>query len=90
MTESEYKQLPRFQNLPLYNENDPLSDTFDEPEKDPGGATWLRVFEATDLKTAQDFLENSNLVPKGGIKYWESSRMEFEVFAYFWEKEEKG
>jgi hypothetical protein len=87
MTESEYKHLSQFQNLPLYDENDPRSDTFDEPEKeDPGRATWLRVHEATTLKSAQDDLADSRLVPKGGVRYWESNRMEFEVFAYFWEK----
>lgn len=88
MTEAQYKQLPQFQNLPIYNEDDPLSNTFDLPEQeDPGGAIWRRVYEAADLKNAQDFLQNSRLVPKGGIRFWEDSRMEFEVFAYFWEKQ---
>jgi len=87
MTESEYKQLPQFRNLPIYDEKDPLSDSFDLPEKDHGGANWLTVCEANDLKTAQDFLQNTKLIPKGGIRFWEVSREEFEVFAYFWEKE---
>jgi hypothetical protein len=88
MTESEYKQLPQFQNLPIYDEDDPQSDSLDLPEtEDPGGAIWRTVCEAADLKTARDNLQNSKLVPKGGIRFWETSRNEFDVFAYFWEKE---
>jgi hypothetical protein len=88
MTESEYKQLPQFQNLPVYGENDPQSNGFDLPEKeDPGGVMWLKVHEAADLNDAQDLLQNSKLTPKGGIRFWEPSRMEYEVFAYFWEKQ---
>ena len=55
-------------------------------KKGPDGAIWLSVHEATDLKTAQAHLQNSKLVPKGGIRFWESSRMDFDYFAYFWEK----
>jgi hypothetical protein len=89
MTESEYKQLPQFQNLQLYDEGAPLCCTFELPGKeDPDGALWLTVHEATDLKTAQEHLQNSKLVPKGGIRFWESSLMDFTVFAYFWEKKQ--
>ena len=87
MTESEYKQLPQFQNLPLYDEGDPLSSSLEEPGKqEPDGTIWLTVHEAIDLKTAKEHLQNPKLVPKGGIRFWESSRTDFDVFAYFWEK----
>jgi hypothetical protein len=87
MKESEYKQLSQFQNLPLYNEGDPLSSTIELPgEEDPGGTIWLTVHEATDLKTAEEHSQNSKLVPKGGIRFWDESRLDRDVFAYFWEK----
>ena len=87
MTESEYKQLTQFMTLPVYNEGDPLSSTIDQAGKEePDGTIWLTVHEAIDLKTAQEHLQNRKLVPKGGIRFWESSRMDFDVFAYFWEK----
>ena len=87
MTEAEYKKLLEFQNLPLYDEGDPLSSTIDLPGKvDPDGTIWVTVHEATDLNTAQAHLQNSKLVPKGGIRFWERTGMDFSVFAYFWEK----
>jgi hypothetical protein len=87
MTESEYKQLPEFQNLPLYYEGDPLCSTIDLPGKqDPDGTIWLTVHQATDLKTAQEHLENSKFVPKGGIRFAQSNGIDFSIFAYFWEK----
>jgi hypothetical protein len=87
MTESEYKQLPQFRNLPLYDEGDPLASTLELPGKgDTDGTIWLAMHEATDLKAAQEHLKDSKLVAKGGIRFWNSNRMDFDVFAYFWEK----
>ena len=89
MTESEYKQLSQFQNLPVYNEGDPLSSTIEiSAEEDPDGTIWLTVHEASDLRTAEEHLQNSKLVPKGGIRFWDKSQMDCNVFAYFWEKKQ--
>jgi hypothetical protein len=69
LTESEYKQLPQFQNLPLYDEGDPLTSTVDLPGKeDPDGTIWVTVHEATDLKTAQVHLQNGKLVQATFLK----------------------
>lgn len=87
MTELEYNELAEFKNLPLYDEDHALCSTVDLPEKEGlDGTIWLAVHEAPDLKTAQEFLVKKNLVPRGGIRYWDGEHKEATIFAYFWEK----
>jgi len=87
MTDTEYKQLAEFQNLPLYDEDHPFCNTVDHPDKeDRDGTIWLAVHEATDLKTAREYLERARLIPKGGIRFWDGDRKSSNIFAYFWEK----
>jgi hypothetical protein len=88
MTESEYKELSEFQHLPLYDDDDPRCPSVDRPDQqDPESAIWLTALsEATDLKTARDYLQNGKLTPKGGIRYWDGKRKESTIFAYFWKK----
>ena len=87
MTESEYKQLAEFQDLPVYDAGDPLCDTVADPDKeDPERTTWLAtLYQAEDLETAREFLQQG-LVPRGGIRYWDGDRKNCSIFAHFWEK----
>lgn len=87
MTESEYKELSEFKDLPVYDEDHLLCSTVDNPEKEGlDGTIWIAVHEATTLKEAQDDLKKHNLTPRGGVRFWDGDKKTCTIFAYFWEK----
>ncbi len=86
MTESEYKQLKDFEHLPLYDDDSPFCSSVDQPKKEErDGTLWIAVHEATELAAAQEHLKKPNLVPKGGIRFWDGEKKKSTIFAYFWE-----
>lgn len=87
MTESEYNQLEEFESLQLYDEDSPLCSSVDKlPRNDKDGAIWLSVHEVAELEDAQLHLQDHNLVPRGGIRYWDDERKNSNICAYFWKK----
>lgn len=87
MTESQYRQLTEFRNLPLYDEDSPFCSAVDHPEKeDREGTIWTAVHEVKNLKTARAHLKKENYVPRGGIRFWDGNRKRSMILAYFWEK----
>lgn len=87
MTESEYKQLSEFKSLPLYDDDSSLCSLIDSPQKESeNGTIWIEVREATELQTAAEYLEKSELEPKGAIRYWDEERKNSQIFAYFWKR----
>lgn len=86
MTEIEYEQLAEFANLPLYDESSPSCALIDKPTMECEDGTIVRaIWEATTIALAKEYLQNSDLVPKGGIRYTDGEGKNPIIFAYFWE-----
>jgi hypothetical protein len=86
MTENEYELLTEFATLPLYDESSPSCDLIDKPTRERAdGALVTALWEATTLELANEYLRNSHLLPKGGIRYFDGEGKNPNIFAYFWE-----
>lgn len=83
MTEAEYGDLRRFQDLPLYEANEPRAETLTELGE--SASDYVHVIEAIDYEDARAYLMHQDrFEPKGGVRY--ANEAMTAVYAYFWER----
>jgi hypothetical protein len=86
MTENEYELLTEFASLPLYDDSSPSCALIDNPTRERAdGSLVAAVWEADTMELANEYLRNSRLMPKGGIRYFDGEGKNPNILAYFWE-----
>lgn len=83
MTEQEFRSLPKFAELPLYEYDDPRCEQVDRSSASPDH---LHVTEATEYEDAVLYSSDDTLEPRGGIRF---DLIGSPIYAYFWKKRPK-
>jgi hypothetical protein len=79
MTETEYRQLPGAEHLPLYDEDYGRCEQLDRPNS----SQYDTVTEAIEFDEAQQCIADDSLEFRGGIRYRTDDDEHF-VYACFW------